>query len=209
MDLWKPIFSVTIKRINSLIEALKQISEKSNKQMLLYVELCTLGNAFTFFELCRTHEFMLQFVRGFSALFLVETAMIEYALDEARKAGANEHSLEAIRAKKRVFCGHRTMWHIFRRKQPWDDGSKINLNVGALLNQINKMAKWAGVQEGNNPEVEDLIFEARLANLREDPLKLTGIDRLVQAFADEAAKEFLEKLPKARTIQLRGSLRKN
>jgi hypothetical protein len=205
MKLWMPIFFVTIKRIDSLIEALNQISEKSDKQMLLYVELSTLRNTFTYFESCRTHEFMLQFVRGLSAFFLVETAMIEYALDEARKAGANERRLEAIRDKKRVFFGDKTMWHTFRMKEPWDDGSKITLNVSALLYQINKMAKWAGVQEGKNPEVDDLLFQARLDNLRECPLKLTAIDRLVQAFADEASRNFLAKLAPAGSKNCRGA----
>ena len=135
--------------------------------------------------------------------------MKEFALDEARKADASESKLYKISNKKRVFCGNTTMWHQIRRKQPWDDGSKITLNLGALHHQINMMAKWAGVKQGKNQEVEDLLFEARLTNLRDDPHKLSAIDQLVQAFADEAAKNFLAKLAPAGMKAVSWRLRKN
>jgi hypothetical protein len=201
--LWNSYFSVIKQSIASLLHSLAEIENKNKKEMFIYIDLSILQNSFVFFDSCDTPEKMLQWVRGFSALDSVESAMKEFALDEARKADASESKLYKISNKKRVFCGNITMWHQIRRKQPWDDGSKITLNLGALHHQINMMAKWAGVKQGKNQEVEDLLFEARLANLREDPLKLTGIDRLVQAFADEAARNFLAKLAPAGALALK------
>jgi len=208
LKLWKPRFSVVITRITDLLELLKKIEQKNENQHLLYSELSDLQTLFVYFESCNTRERMLEFVRCISAFPLMESAMTDYALDEARNAGASERELERIREKKRVFGGNRTKWHQVRKKEPWDNGSKITLNLSALLHQINNMAKWAsvGVQPGNiksvKEQVVDLLFQARLDNLREDPLKLTGINRLVKAFADDAARNFLAKFPKAGTTKL-------
>ena len=215
LKLWKPKFSVVFTRITDLLELLEKIEQKNENQHLLYLELSSLQIIFVYFESCNTRERMLQFVRCISAFPLMESAMTDYALDEARTAGASERKLESIREKKRVFCGTLTKWHQVRKKEPWDDGSKITLNLSALLHQINKLAKWAGVgvQPGNiksvKEQVDDLLFQARLANLREDPLKPTGIELLVQAVMEDAAREIQAKFPNAGTIQLPGSLRKN
>ena len=195
MNFWKPRFSVVIQRITDLLELLKKIEQKNERQHLLYLELSDLHDIFAYFESCNTRERMLQFVRALSAFPLMESAMTEYALDQARKAGASKRKLASIREKTRVFCGDRTKWHQVRNKKPWDDGSKVTFNLSALLHQINKMAKWAGigVQPGNiqtvEEQVDELMFETRLAILREDPLKLTGIDRYVEVFALWAAQK--------------------
>jgi hypothetical protein len=113
---------------------------------------------------------------------------------------------EESRIRSQLFAGNLTVWHKLRGKMPWSDGSKITLFLGRVNHQITKMARWAGVQtDKQNDEVDDLLFQARLDNLREDPLKLTGIDLLVQAFADEAARNFLAKLPAVSTKQCRGA----
>jgi hypothetical protein len=200
---WMPKFSSITKLIESILESLEKIEEKDESQKLLYIEIGTLQNVFVFFESCDTRAKMLQFVRVFSALPLVESAMTEFALDEGRKAGASASKLVRIRNKKRVFGGILTPWHQFRRKQPWDDGSKFTLNLGALRNQINMMAKWANVQLDKNQDVKDLNFKLRLENLREDPLKLTGYELLVQTFMDEAARNFLATLLPAGTTPCR------
>lgn len=200
---WKLRFSVVFSRITDLLELLKKNEKRNEKQLLLYSELSDLHTMFVFFESCNTRERMLEFVRCISALPLMESAMTDYALEQARNAGASERELERIRVKKRFFCGDLTKWHRVRNKKPWDDGSKVTFNLSALVHQINKMAKWAGfgVQPGNTKslkeQVDDLLFEVRLAELRKDPLKLTGIDRLVKALADKAARNFLDKLPPA------------
>jgi hypothetical protein len=175
LKLWNPRFSFVITRITDLLELLNFFEQKNEKQHLLLIELSDLQTLFVYFESCNTRERMLQFVRALSAFPLMESAMTDYALDQARKAGASERKLASIREKKRVFCGDLTKWHQVRNKKPWDDGSKVTFNLSALVYQINKMAKWAGVgvQPGNNmsfnEQVDELMFEVRLANLREDP----------------------------------------
>ena len=166
-----------IQILDGFLQTISKLETLTEKQHALYRELMVLKNTIVLYEFCKNDSAkMLQWVRGFSELFLVETAMTQYALDEARKNGASQRKLEAIRAKKRFFCGHTTKLHILLRNQPWSNGSKITLNLGVLSHQIIKMARWARVEmDKKNDDVDDLLFQARLDNLREDPLKLTGI----------------------------------
>jgi hypothetical protein len=157
-----------------------------------------LQNAIILFASCNTEEKMLEWVRGFSSLNFVSTAMTEFALDRAREASASEREQARIRGLKKIFMGNLRLSHKLRRKIPWSDGSKLHRVLNELNLQITKMARWARVEtDKQNDEVDELLFQARLDNLRDDSLKLKGIDRLVQAFADEAVRNFLAKLPAA------------
>lgn len=182
---WKNYFVTTNSLIDGYLASLASLGSKTVQQELLYMELMVLKNTIILLGSCNLEEKMREWVRGFSALDFVSTAMSDVSDEES-----------PIRSQ--FFAGNLTVWHKIRGKMPWSDGSKITLFLGRVNHQITKMARWAGVQtDKQNNEVDDLLFQARLANLREDPLKLTGIDRLVQAFADEAARNFLAKLPPA------------
>ena len=160
----------------------------TDNQEMFYIELMVLQNAIILFASCNTEEKMVQWIRGFSSLNFVSTAMSEAGI------------------LSEIFMGNLRLSHKLRRKIPWSDGSKLHRVLTELNIQIKKMARWARVEmDRQNDEVDDLLFQARLDNLREDPLKLTGYDRLVQAFADEAARNFLAKLPAAGTKQCSGN----
>ncbi len=189
IKLWKNYFGTTNCLIDSYLAAFESLDSKAEKQELFRMDLMVLKNTIILLESCNSEEKMRDWVRGVSALDFVSTAM------------SDEES--PIRSK--FFAGNLTVWHKIRGKMPWSDRSKITLFLGRVNHQITMMARWAGVEKGKNQEVEDLLFQARLANLREDPLKPTGINRLVQAFADEAARNFLEKLPAAGTKQCPGA----
>jgi hypothetical protein len=201
LNRWKQHFNSTITLIERYLKSLSSLRSSgslNDNQEMFYIDLMVLKNAIILFESCNTAEKMNEWVRGFSSLDLMASAMTEFAIDRAREAGASEREQERIRGLKKTFMGNRTLLHKIRGKMPWSDGSKMTLILGVLNHQIIKMARWARVEmDKQNQEVDDLLFQARLANLREDPLKLTGIDRLVQAFADEAARNFLEKFPPA------------
>jgi hypothetical protein len=177
---WKNYFHSTnalIERYLSSLGSLRSSGSLNDKQEMFYMELMIFQNAIELFGSCNTDEKMLQWVRGFSALDFVSTAMSEAGI------------------LSEIFMGNLRLSHKIRGKKPWSDGSKLHRVLSELNNQVKKMARWARVEtDKQNDEVDELLFQARLDNLREDPLKLTGIDRLVQAFADEAARNFLAKL---------------
>jgi hypothetical protein len=181
------MFIRTLQILNGYLETIWKKCTLNEKEYTFYREIMVLKNTIDLYESCkRDPAKMLQWVRGFSALWIVSMAMSENGI------------------KLGVFGGHEGVFHFGRPL--WSGDSNKYGNVLASMNLlIQKMAKWAGVQPGKNQEVEDLLFQARLDNLREDPLKLTGIDRLVQAFADEAASKFLAKMPAAGTKQLPGA----
>lgn len=206
---WKNYFhscNALIERYLSSLRFLRSSGSLTDNQEMFYIELMVLQNAIILFESCNTEEKMLEWVRGFSSLDLMASAMTEFALDRAREASASEREQARIRGLKKIFMGNLTLLHKIRGKMPWSDGSKMTLNLGVLNHQIIKMARWARVEmDRQNDEVDDLIFQARLNNLREDPLKLRGIERLVQAFADDAARKILAKLAPAGTKQCPGA----
>jgi len=206
---WKCNFNssnVLIERYLSSLRSLRSLGSLTDNQEIFNIDLMVLQNAIILFESCNTAEKMNEWVRGFSSLDLMASAMTEFAIDRAREAGASERKQARIRGLKKIFMGNRTLLHKIRGKMSWSDGSKMTLNLGVLNHQIIKMARWARVEtDKKNQEVDDLLFQARLDNLREDPLKLTGIDLLVKAFADEAARNFLAKLPAVSTKQCRGA----
>jgi hypothetical protein len=189
--LWKNYFIKTNSLIDGYLASLASLESKTVQQEFFYMDLMVLKNTIILLESCNSEEKMREWVRGFSALDFVSTAMSDVSDEES-----------PIRSQ--FFAGNLTVWHKIRGKMPWSDGSKITLFLGRVNHQIIKMARWARVEmDKQNDEVDDLLFQARLDNLREDPLKLTGIERLVQAFADEAARNFLAKLPAAGTKQCR------
>jgi hypothetical protein len=198
---WKNYFhscNALIERYLSSLRFLRSSGSLTEKQDIFYIELMVLQNAIILFASCNTEEKMLEWVRGFSSLNFVSTAMTEFALDRAREASASEREQARIRGLKKIFMGNLRLSHKLRRKIPWSDGSKLHRVLNELNLQITKMARWARVEtDKQNDEVDELLFQARLDNLRDDSLKLKGIDRLVQAFADEAVRNFLAKLPAA------------
>ena len=170
------IFTRPIQILNGFLETISELETLTEKQHALYRELMVLKNTIVLYEFCKNDSAkMLQWVRGFSALWIVSQAMSEN------------------RIKSMFFGGHEGVFHF--GKPAWFGEENKYGNVLSSMNLlINKMAIWAGVQQGTNPQVEDLVFQARLDNLRDDPVKLTAIERLVQAFADDAAREILKKL---------------
>jgi hypothetical protein len=180
LDLKKTLmFDRTIQFLNNLLKTISALESLTVEQRALYRELMVLKNTIDLYKSCNEDPAkMLQWVRGFSTLWIVSQAMSENDI------------------KSGVFGGHEGVFHFGR--PAWSGESNKFGNVLSSMNLlIQKMAKWAGVQQGKNEEVEDFIFEARLENLRDDSQKLTGIDRLVQAFADNATREILAKLPPA------------
>jgi len=188
---WKNYFhscNALIERYLKSLSSLRSSGSLTDKQEMLYIELMILQNAIILFASCNTAEKMLQWVRGFSALDFVSTAM----------------SVEGIISE--IFMGNLRLSHKILGKIPWSDGSKLHRVLTELNLQIKKMARWARVEmDRQNDEVDDLLFQARLANLRDDSSKLTGIELLVQAFADDAARKFLAGLPAAGTKQCPGA----
>jgi len=181
------MFTRTIQILDGFLKTISELETLTEQQHAAYREIMVLKNAIDLYESC-LHDSakMLQWVRGFSALWIVSEAMSQNGI------------------KSGVFGGDEGVFHFGRPS--WSDDSNKYVNVLSSMNLlIQKMAKWAGIQEGKNQKVEDLLFQARLDNLREDPLKLAAIDRLVQAFADEAARNFLAKLPAAGTKQCPGA----
>ena len=172
------MFKRIIELLNGFLQTIQELKTPTAEQHALYRELMMLKNTIDLYESCkRDSEKKLQWVRGFSALWIVSQAMSENGI------------------KSGVFGGNEGFFHFGRPS--WSGANKFGNVLSSMNILIKKMAKWGGVEKGKNQEVEDLLFEARLANLRDEPQKLTGIDRLVQAFADEAARNFLDKLPPA------------
>jgi hypothetical protein len=181
------MFTRTIQILAGLLETILHLETLTEQQHAAYREIMVLKNAIDLYESCKHDPAkMLQWVRGFSALWIVSEAMSQNGI------------------KSGVFGGDEGVLHFGRPS--WSGDSNKYGNVLSSMNLlIQKMAKWAGFQQGKNQEVEDLLFQARLDNLREDPLKLTAIDRLVQAFADDANRKFLDALPAAGTKQCPGA----
>lgn len=181
------IFSRSIQILNEFLETISKLETLTGEQYAFYREIMVLKNTIDLYESCKNDSAkMLQWVRGFSALWIVYQAMSENGI------------------KSGFFGGHEGVFHFGRPAWSVDSNKFGNVLVSMNL-LIQKMANWAGVRQGTNQEVDDFLFQARLDNLREDTPKLTGIDRLVQAFADEASRNFLAKLPKACTKQCRGA----
>ena len=185
------LFNRTIKILNGLLQTISKLETLTPKQHALYRELMVLKNTIDLYESCKQDPARcFQWVRGFSALWIVSQALSEN------------------RSKSGIFGGHEGQFHFgkFIGRPAWSGDANMFGNVLSSINQeISRMAKWAGVQAGKNQAVEDLLFEARLANLREDPNKLSAIDRLVQAFMDDAARQILAKLPSAGMKQCPGA----
>jgi hypothetical protein len=181
------MFKRTKELLDEFLQTISQIKTQTNEQKICYQELMKLKNTIDLYESCKQDSAkMLQWVRGFSALRIVSQAMSENGI------------------KSRVFGGHEGFFHFGR--SAWSGDANKYGNVLESMNQkIQKIAKSADVSKPINQEVEDLLFEARLDNLREDPLKLTGIDRLVQAFADDAASKILANFPPAGKKQCPGA----
>ena len=174
---WKTVFTRTLQLLDGFLQSCASLESINEKQHAFYKEIMLLKNVITLYDSCYSDPAkMLQWVRGFSALWIVSQTMSENGI------------------KSGVFGGNEGFFHFGR--PTWNESSNKYDNVLASMNLlIQQMAKWAGVQPGKNEEVDDLILDARLANLQEDSLKLKGIDRLVQAFAYDFARNFLEKLP--------------
>lgn len=166
----------TLQVLSGYLKFVLALERMTDEQYSFYREIMVLKNTIDLYESCKTDSAkMLQWVRGFSALWIVSVAMSENGI------------------KSGVFGGDEGVLHFGRPS--WSGDANKYSNVLASMNLlIQKMANWAGVQQGKNQEVEDLLFQARLDNLREDPPKLTGYDRLVQAFADEAVRENLKRV---------------
>ena len=181
------LFIRTKELLNGFLQTISELEILAGNQHAFYLEIMVLKNTIDLYESCKNDQAkMHQWVRGFSALWIVSQAMSENNI------------------KSMFFGGHEGVFHF--GKPAWFGEENKYGNVLSSMNLlIQKMAKWAGVQPGKNQEVEDLLFEARLDNLREDPLKLRGIERLVQAFADDAARKILAKLAPAGTKQCPGA----
>lgn len=185
------LFNRTTNLLNVFLQTISLLKSLTDKQRAFYRDLMVLKNTIDLYESCKNDpEKILQWVRGFTALWIVSQALSEN------------------RSKSMVFGGHEGQFHVgkYFGRPAWSGDANMFGNVLSSINrEISRMAKWAKVQPGKNQEVEDLLFEARLANLREDPSKLSAIDRLVQAFADEAAREILAKLTPAGKKQCPGA----
>jgi hypothetical protein len=181
------MFIRTTNFLAGLLETILNLDTLTERQHAAYREIMVLKNAIDLYESCKHDPAkMLQWVRGFSELWIVSVAMSQNGI------------------KSGVFGGDEGVFH-FGRPAWFGDSNKYGNVLSSMNLLIQKMAKWADVQEGKNQEVDDLLFQARLDNLREDPLKLTVIERLVITFADEAARNFLAKLPAAGTKQCSGA----
>lgn len=169
-------FKRTLQVLSGYLKFVLALERMTDEQYSFYREIMVLKNTIDLYESCKTDSAkMLQWVRGFSALWIVSVAMSENGI------------------KSGVFGGDEGVLHFGRPS--WSGDANKYGNVLASMNLlIQKMAKWAGVQQGKDQGLEDLLFQARLDNLREDSVKLTVIDRLVQAFADEAVREILKKV---------------
>lgn len=168
----------TKKILDGFLDTISELKTLTDRQHALYREIMVLKNTIVLYEFCmRDPAKMLQWNRGFSALWIVSMAMSQNGI------------------KLGVFGGHEGFFH-FGRFAWFGEENKYGNVLSSMNLLIQKMAIWAGVQQGTNPQVEDLVFQARLDNLRDDPVKLTAIERLVQAFADDAARKILAKLEK-------------
>lgn len=177
-----PMFTRTTQVLAGLLETILHLETLTDRQHALYREIMVLKNTIVLYEFCKNDSAkMLQWVRGFSELWIVSVAMSKNGI------------------KSGVFGGHEGVFH-FGRPSWSGDSNKFGNVLSSMNLLIQKMAKWAGVgvQSDKSQEVieqvDNLVFEERLANLKGDPLKLTAIERLVQAFADDAARKILAKL---------------
>jgi hypothetical protein len=179
--LWKNVFTRTLQLLYNCLQSCASLESITTEQHAFYKEIMLLNNVLALYDSCYLDPAkMLQWVRGFSALWIVSEAMSQNGI------------------KSGVFGGDEGVFHFGR--PAWSGHFNKYENVLSSMNLlIKKMAEWAGVQQGKNQEVDDLILDARLANLQEDPIKLRGIDRLVQAFADEASRNIHAKLAPAGT----------
>ena len=178
------MFTRTLQILIGYLDTISNLEALTGEQYTFYREIMVFKNTIDLYNSCKEDPAkMLQWVSGFSALWIVSQAMSENGI------------------KSGVFGGHEGFFHFGR--SAWTEGSKKYGNVLASMNiLIKKMAKWAGVEQGKNQDADNLIFKIRLENLREDPIKPTGINLLVQAVMDEAARNFLENLPAAGTKKL-------
>jgi|GEM_PF-2679989 len=155
------IFTRTIQILDGFLDTISELETLTEKQHALYREIMVLKNTIVLYEFCmRDPAKMLQWVRGFSALWIVSVAMSQNGIDSG------------------FFGGHEGFFHFGR--SAWPEGSRKYGNVLASVNiLIQKMAIWAGVQQGKNQPVEDLLFKTRVDNLRDKPQKLNAIELLI------------------------------
>jgi hypothetical protein len=162
--------------LSGFLKSIDALESLPDKQRNFYLEIWELKNTIDLYESCRQDPAkMLQWVRGFSALRIVSQAMSENRINSG------------------FFGGHEGFFHFGR--SAWPEASNKYGNVLASVNiLIQNMARMAGVQPEQSQQVEEILFEARVDNLRDNPVKLTANDHLVQAFAEEAARKILKNL---------------
>jgi hypothetical protein len=102
-----------------------------------------------------------------------------------------------------VFGGVQTWQHKFRKTMPWQN--QFDAVISSINLRIIASAKFACIVPGVNTSVELLILNARFELIMQDGPTKTLLDRIVDVFAQYAAKEHKSQLPSAGTKSCPGA----
>ena len=180
------MFSRTFHLLTEYLSAFPEEKLRSKHQNAVYIEFASLQRLLIAYPSFVNDTDMMRFwVRMFSCLPIVRQSMTE-----------NGHTLG-------VFGGVQTWKHKFRKTMPWQNQfvaviSSINLRIIAS-------AKFACILPGLNTSVEMLILNARFELIMQDGPTKTLLDRIVDVFAQYAAKEHKSQLPSAGTKSCPGA----
>ena len=172
-------FKTTSKKLQEYIPNFPHPHQRNKIQTLLYMEFAALDNLFSLYQSCQKDSaLMMQWVRAFSALPIVSFAMSNAGI------------------KKGIYGGMQTFYQNMRGIMSWNNSGhiKFTLVISSLNILIQNSAKYAGIKKSTNQEVDDIILEARLANLMDDTPTKSLVDQIVEAFMNEMAIELLSKL---------------
>ena len=174
------MFFRTLQLLREYLQAFPEEKLRSKNQHVAYVEFASLQRILISYPLfVNDTDMMRLWVRMFSCLPIVRQSMTE-----------NGHM-------SGIFGGAQTFLQKIRGRMPWSDKfgdviASINLNLKAA-------AKFACMPPGTSSAVDILILDARFELIMQDGPTKTLLDRIIEAFAQYAAKEHLSQLPPAGT----------
>lgn len=180
------MFARTLHLLAEYLLAFPEEKLRSKHQNVVYIEFASLQQLLIAYpSFINDTDMMRLWVRMFSCLPIVLQSMTE-----------NSHV-------SGIFGGVLTWQHKFRKTMPWTDKfgdviSSINLHLIAA-------AKFACIIPGVNTSVEMLILNVRFELIMQDGPTKTLLDRIVDLFAQYAAKEHKSQLSSAGTTSCPGA----
>lgn len=180
------MFARTLQLLVEYFAAFPEEKLRTKHQHVAYTEFASLQRLLVAYpSFVNDTDMMHLWVRMFSCLPIVQQSMTE-----------NGHI-------SGIFGGVLTWKHKLRRRMPWND--KFDNVIASINLHLKASAKFAGIIPGNNNAVDRLILNARFELIMQDGPTKTLLDRIVEGFMQDAAKEHVSQMPSAGTKSCPGA----